>query len=414
MDIALPPPPRPRWKHAWTGAAVLLPLAVYAAVSWSPRTAPARADIRFATVESGGPAFNVPGYGVLAPRRQKLVTAPVGGRVDEIAVQPGMALEPGDLIARLADPAVARAVQAAEQAVRAAGIDVDEAALGGELDAVNARAALADLATQLAMARKEHAAMAELVRRGVVSRLEASRQEARIEALQSQIQAQRERAAVTQKINASRIALKRAALERAAEALALARANQESLSVRADIRASVQEVGVSLGQAVAAGETLAQVASSDELIASLRIPQHRAGAVATGAAATLTVQGRALAAQVLRVDPKVADGMVRVDVLPAGALPAGSRSGQAVTGEIRAAADAGSLYIQGGQHLLAGQRAEVFVLREPGQLVRASVQLGAQTGDYIEVLAGLRAGDRVALSLDPAGHDQSTITLTEP
>jgi HlyD family secretion protein len=412
MDIALQPP-RHRWKPVWLAAAILVPLAVYAAVRWPSRGQLARDDITFAKVEAGGHAFAVSGYGVLAPRRQKLVTAPAGGRIDEIAVQPGMTLRPGDLVARLVDPAAVRAVQAAEQAVRSAGIDVDEARLAGELDAVNARAALADLSAQLSMARREQESTAELVRRGVVSRLDASRQQARIDALQSQQAAQRERARVLQQINAARVAVKRAAAERAAEALAQAKANLDALAVRADAPATVQEVGVSLGQTVSAGATLAQVASSDELIASLRIPQNRAGAVAAGAEATLSVQGRPVAAQVLRVDPKVADGMVRVDLAPTAALPAGLRPGQAVTGEIRAAADTGGLYIQGGRHLLAGQRGEVFVLREPARLERASVQFGAQSGEYIEVLAGLRVGDLVALSLDPAQHDQSTIPLTE-
>ena len=118
-------------------------------------------------------------------------------------------------------------------------------------------------------------------------------------------------------------------LERALEERRLA---ADSLSVKAGIAGVVQSVPVQEGQQLAPGANVARVAKPDTLYAELRIPELDARDLAAGQPASIDMRDRILRGRVVRVDPAVSAGAVRVEVDFDETLPSQARADLSVDG----------------------------------------------------------------------------------
>jgi HlyD family secretion protein len=138
------------------------------------------------------------------------------------------------------------------------------------------------------------------------------------------------------------------------------------------------------------------------------IDEFYLGRIAPGQAASADVGGRSVALRVLRVLPQVANGAFRAEFAFQGAAPPALRRGQTVEVRLTLGDTRQALLLPNGGWLEASGGAWAFVLKGDGRAERRAIAIGRRNPEQVEVLRGLRPGERVVVSsysgLEPYKH----------
>ncbi|MDP9171944.1 MAG: HlyD family efflux transporter periplasmic adaptor subunit, partial [Acidobacteriota bacterium] len=182
------------------------------------------------------------------------------------------------------------------------------------------------------------------------------------------------------------------------------------LRVHAGVTGMLQQLGnasaaatgaptLEAGQNVTAGSILAKVAQQDKLKAQVKITETEAKDVAIGQPASIDTRNGIIPGRVTRIDPSAVNGTVLVDVALMGALPAGARPDLSVDGTIDIERLNDVLYV--GRPTVGQAHSTVTMFRydpDGRTASRVTVKLGRASVNTIEVLEGLKVGDKVILS----------------
>lgn len=335
-------------KARWMARALVAGLGVLSmGAAHAADAAPPLASVPVAAAADGrAAAFD----GVVEALRQTVVAAQVPGAVVALPVKAGDRVKAGQLLLRLD-------ARAAEQQASAAAAQV-----------------LAARAAQEA-ATKEFERQQQLYRDRFISQAALERAEAQHKSAQAQAAAQ-------------------------LAAAGAARTESGFYTVKAPYDGIVSEVSVVLGDLAMPGRPLLTLYDPAALRVSAAVPQS-AAPKADGAAPQAELPGVAAGRiQPLRwqllpaLDPATHTVQLRLD-LPAGTAAA---PGQFARVWLPGAAAAGSRIAVPARAVL--RRAElvaVYVIGADGKPLLRQVRLGAANGEQVEVLAGLAAGERVAL-----------------
>ena len=180
----------------------------------------------------------------------------------------------------------------------------------------------------------------------------------------------------------------------------LARLNWEHTEIRSTIDGVVSSRRVKLGSNLAEGDTAFVVTNDRELLAYLDIPQTELIKFSRGHAAQLRVDsdpGLSFDATVTRISPTInpATGTFRATVL----IDNGDRklaAGMFARFQIAYETHKDALVVPASATVVEDDATVVFVV-EDGAAVRRPVDTGIHSGDYIEILGGLSAGDAIVL-----------------
>jgi HlyD family secretion protein len=150
---------------------------------------------------------------------------------------------------------------------------------------------------------------------------------------------------------------------------------------------------------------LGKVAQPSHLKAELKIAETQVKDIAIGQAADIDTRlsgGGAsghIQGHVSRIDPSILNGTVTVDVALQGPLPAGARPDLSVYGTVELENLKDVLYVGRPVHGQADSTIGIFKIIDDGsEAVRVNVKLGRSSVNTIEVLDGLKVGDKVILS----------------
>jgi HlyD family secretion protein len=169
--------------------------------------------------------------------------------------------------------------------------------------------------------------------------------------------------------------------------------------VRAGIAGVVQSVPVQEGQQLAPGANVARVAKPGTLYAELRIPELDARDLAAGQPAVIDMRDRLVRGRVVRVDPAVTAGAVRVEIEFDEALPSQARADLSVDGTIAIETLKNVRYVGRPVGAQSGASTTVFRAKAGDNVaVRVPVKFGKASVNQIVVLEGLEPGDIVALA----------------
>lgn len=388
-------------KLAWVaGVFIALTGAAFGIAKLEPGApSVAREQLYLDEVKEGTLERKVRGPGVLQPREARWLSTRVDARVDRVLVRAGEAVEADTIIVQLSNPEVERAADAAELEVAAARAEFAAARLELESQRLDRRSSLAEARATAESARLQAVAEQRAFEQQAVSELQYSRSKILSEQLGERAKIEEQRlaaldAAVDAQLQARQARLRQ--LERAAEERRLAAV---SLQVRAGIAGVVQSVPVQEGQQLAPGANVARVAKPGTLYAELRIPEMDARDLAPGLAAAIDMRDRVVRGRVVRVDPAVTAGAVRVEVEFDEKLPSQARADLSVDGTIAIETLKNVRYV--GRPVGAQAESATTVFRaKPGDSVaeRVPVKFGKASVNQIVVLKGLEPGDVVALA----------------
>ncbi|HYN21828.1 MAG TPA: efflux RND transporter periplasmic adaptor subunit [Thermoanaerobaculia bacterium] len=365
------------------------------------------------TVKRGPMLREVRGPGTLVPVDVLLISAPVEGRVERIPALPGIKVEPNTVLLELRDPQVEQTALEAESQLRAAEADYDNLRAQLESALLSQQAEVSAAHSVSEEARLQAEADEVLAKEGILADINMKKSRLRSIQAEKQSKIEVERYQKSASANQAQLAAQRARVDQMRGLYALRRRQLESLKVRAGISGVLQELPVQVGQRVAPGTTLARVARPENLKAELRIPEAQARDVTAGMPATIDARtGTTVRGTVFRVAPSAQEGSVIVDVTFDEPLPRGARPNQSVDGTIQLERLNDVIFVERPAVGQANQMIQLFKLDKDGkEAVRVPVKLGRSSVTTMEILSGLKPGDKVILSDMSAQGDFERIRL---
>lgn len=386
--------PDRRWV-TWLVMAALLAAAGWMGWTWLQRERPLDVEVTTVTERAVGAqatVLNASGY--VTARRRATVSSKVTGKVIEVNVEEGMAVREGQILARLDDTTARAALALAEAQAEAA------------------RGAMRESEVRLAEARVTLTRFLQLVRDGIGTRADADRAQAEVDSLVARIASAREQVEVAER----QVALQRTNLDDT-----IIRAPFSGVAISRDAQAGEMVSPVSAGGGftrtgictivdmrsleieVDVNESYIGRVRPDQSVTAVldaypdfRIPARVITTVPTADRQKATVLVRI---GFRELDPRILPDMgVKVTFLreadDAAQSPQAQPTALVARSAVRQDGDQSVVYV------VVGDRVE-----------RRAVRLGGTDGDRLEVVAGLRAGDRVVVSPPPALGDGSLVAV---
>jgi RND family efflux transporter MFP subunit len=353
------------------------------------------------TVKRGPMERQVRGPGSLVPETEGIrqVSAATDARVERLLIQPGTNVVPDSVILEMSNPELERDALDADWQLKAGQADLANTKVRLRKELLDQQAAAATVESDFHQAELQAETNRGLFKEGLVAGLTLQLSEVRAKELSTRNGIEKKRLEVYSESEKAQIEAQDARVEQQRALARLKRSQMDSLRVRAGIAGVLQEVPVQPGQRVTSGTTLAKVVQRDKLKAQLKIAETQARDVEIGERATIDTRNGIVEGHVSRSDPSVQGGTVTVDVAIDGPLPRGARPDLSVDGTIELEHLADVVYV--GRPAFGSEQGAITLFRlqpDGDEAVRVKVRLGKSSVNAVQVLDGLKPGDKVILS----------------
>jgi len=416
MDIARPSQAgrKKKLRILYGGAGILAILLVTLGLSKLKPAAPTveRGSVWIDTVKRGPMLRQVRGLGTLVPEEIRWIPAETTGRVEKIVLRPGTPVKADTVILVLSNPQVELDSLDANWQLKAAEAETVDLKVRLESQKLDQAAVAAIATANQRQARLQADADETLSKDGLVSDINLKMSQSRAEEQTTRLELEQRRLEISEEAVKAQLAVQEARLEQLRGLAALKRRQLDALQVKAGIDGVLQQLPVEVGQQIATGAILAKVTVPGKLKAELRIPETQAKDIMIDQPAVVDTRNGVVKGHVARIDPAVENGTVKVDVTFDGPLPKGARPDLSVDGtvELERLADV----LQVGRPAFGQEQATVglFVLDASGREAnRVQVKLGKSSVNVVEIVDGLKEGDKVILSDTSAwdAHDRLRI-----
>jgi HlyD family secretion protein len=351
------------------------------------------------SVKRGPMLREVRGLGTLVPEDIRWVAAQTDAHVDKWVLRPPAIVKPDSIIMELSDPAVQRDAVDAEYQLKGAEADYQNLRVQVNSDLMSQKSTEASVRSDYEQAKIQHDTDEKLANEGLTSKLIEQKSRVTVEQLKIRVELEGERTKIATDSANAKLAAQQAKVEQMKALYGLKKSQMEALHVRAGIDGVLQLLPVDVGQHVTPGMNLARVADPKKLRAEVKIAETQAKDVVPGQKASIDTRNGIVNGHVSRVDPSVINGTVTVDVTIDDPLPPGARPDLSVDGTITLENLKDVLFVGRPVHGQSDSTIGLFKLTEDGsEATRVNVKLGRSSVNTIEILDGLRVGDKVILS----------------
>ncbi|MEM7082242.1 MAG: efflux RND transporter periplasmic adaptor subunit [Pseudomonadota bacterium] len=369
------------------------------------------ARLSIAEVTRGDFTRDIASQGVVVAAVSPGVFAPNAGVVT-LEVSAGDRVEKDQVIARIANPALNNALKLEQSTL--ARLDSQL----GRRRIENNRAALAtqqrvDLAqVDLTAAKRELRRAEASWEKQVISRQD--HEKAVDDVARSEIalgHAQRgadlEKESLDFELNALR-------LERDRQALVVADTQRqvEELELLAPVAGIVGNLAVTQKASIARDALIANVVDLSQLEVELRIPSSYSGSVTAGSRVNIRYSGRQHEGLLKSVSPEIENNTVTARVTFGQHTPSDLRQNQRVSAQIMLEERTDVIKVRRGAFLDSSRGRFVFVVND-GVAERRSIESGSTSVDSVEIISGLRPGERIIVSSYEDFVDHERIRLTQ-
>jgi HlyD family secretion protein len=218
--------------------------------------------------------------------------------------------------------------------------------------------------------------------------------------------------AQTEALQTSQLQQLRAAAASLNSSMSVAQSSLGQLNIKAPVTGQLSGFDIQLGQSLQQGERIGQVdsAGADKLQAD--VDEFYLGRVSVGQSATADINGKTYRLKVAKVYPQVRNGQFQIDLTFDGPEPAGVQRGQTIQAKLTVGDSSRATLIPNGAFFNDTGGTWVFVLDKGGNSAsKRQVQLGRKNSDFIEVLGGLKPGERVITSSYSGMVDKDHLTF---
>jgi len=362
------------------------------------------------TVKRGPMLRQVHGLGSLVPEEVVWISAVTDGRVEKIYFQPGTLVKPDTVIMDLSNPTLTQAMMAAEFDLKQAEANLADLNVTLQSTTFDKQAVAAQINSDYSDAKLAADRDVQLAKLGLIPELDVKLSQSKAQQLQFRKELEEKRLGIIPQSVEAQLAAQKVKIDQLKAAFELKKQQVNELHVRAGVAGVLQQLGnattaagnappLEAGQNVTAGSILAKVAQQDKLKAQVKITETEAKDILVGQPASIDTRNGIIPGKVTRIDPAAVNGTVLVDVALSGPLPLGARPDLSVDGTIDIERLNDVVYV--GRPTVGQPNSTVTMFRYDGDgktATRVTVKLGRASVNSIEVLGGLKVGDKVILS----------------
>lgn len=413
MDVVLQEQKKPLWRRKWMALPVIGLVAAVLIGTSSFGTADAVVDqdrVSIAEVQRGEFLVQVRGTGVLTSKHNQVIAANVEGRVERIEREAGAEVRKGDLLARIANPKLHEQLSEVRWELEALKKENHAAEVLLRAELANYRVEARDAASNYELARMKVDAEKTLVERGIASRLTFEQTKLTAQQQKERIDSANERVRMMEERLAAMLAAHQARVRKMENAQSVIQQQVDDLLVHAPIDGVVQQMSLKLGEAVTSGIEVGRIAPHDNLVAILDVQDYQASAIRVGQVVQIDAHGSAIRGKLARIEPTVNNGVVKVEVEILDKLPPDLRANQSIEGVIDVAQRRDALFVARPQMAKGNGRTAVFRV-DGDTAIRTPVEFGLVSTRNIEVVSGLKAGDRIIVSDSAAWGNHERIYI---
>jgi HlyD family secretion protein len=335
-----------------------------------------------------------------------------GGRVEEMAVEDGADVTKGQLLAVLsnADLQLSTLARQTEVEQQLNNMRSQELALQ-QTRSANMRD-LNQAQTDLAKAERQYNLYKPLAEKGFVS----SKQ---FNDTRDDLNYQRQRLAILKRsisqdeaLQASQLAQLRASASSLNSSLGIARSSLSQLNIRAPASGQLSGFTIQLGQSLQQGERLGQIdsAGSNKLVAD--VDEFYLGRVQRDQQATVDADGKTYRLKVNKVLPQVRNGQFQIELIFINGEPKSIQRGQTMQVKLTLGDSSRAVLVPNGAFFNDTGGQWVFVVDRGGSsATKRPIQIGRKNADFIEVISGLKPGEKVITSSYSGLVDKDHLTF---
>lgn len=336
------------------------------------------------------------------------------GRVERVFVEVGSVVKEGDPIIQLENSSLVMDIMNREAELAQQSNNIRNTRLSLEQFKLQLSQQLTDLDNQILQQKKLYDRYAELDKDNLISKQS-------IEQARDQYDYLLKRKELMEKSQRSELALRGSQLEALEQSLARMQANldsvkqrQDQLTIQAPIAGVVTALAAERGETKSAGQRLGQIDALNGFKATAQIKEDNLPRIDVGAAADFDYDGRIYRLDVRKISPEVRDGKFQVELEFKGERPKGIKRGQTLHIRVGLGEISQALLLPQGEYLAATDGDYVYrVDEEAGLALRQSIRIGRQNADVVEVVKGLKAGDRVITSSVSAFGGRDKVVLKD-
>ncbi len=347
-------------------------------------------SVRVLPVEHKQVRRNIESVGSLFPLDEVTVSSEVEGRVDQVLVDVGDHVSAGQTIVKVVQTELQLTLDQQRASLQQARARLGLQASGDDLKDVRTAPEVKKAAADLADAEQKYVRAKTLYEQGLLPKQNFDEAESRHNAA---------RAAYDLSVQA--VENLRAQLAQSKAATSLAQKKVGDSMIRAPFAGQVKERSVTQGQYLKVQTPVMVIVNVDPMRVRLRVPEKMAAWVKTGQEVTVSVEaypGRAFTGKITRINPSV-DQQTRAFEVEAliDNREALLKPGFFVKATIPSSFVADALIVPQDALLYVYGVYKVFVI-DGNTLKEREVKIGERTGDEVEIVEGLSAGERVALA----------------
>lgn len=335
----------------------------------------------------------------VAPLVTVYLDAVEGGRVEQLAVEDGAAVVKGQLLAILSNADLQLSTLARQTEVEQQLNNMRSQELALQQTRSANRRDLNQAETDLSKAQRLYNLQKPLADKGFVTAKVFNDTKDDLEYQKKRLAILKRSIAEDEQLQASQLGQLRASAASMNQSLSIARGSLSQLHLRAPVSGQLSGFSIQLGQSLQQGERLGQIDSAGRNKLEADVDEFYLGRVAVGQTATMEIEGKTYALKVSKIYPQVRNGQFRIDFVFNGPEPGSMQRGQTMQTRLTLGDSSRAVLLPDGAFFNDTGGNWVFVVDEGGKsATRRAVQLGRRNSDFIEVLDGLKPGEKVITS----------------
>lgn len=337
--------------------------------------------------------------GTVQPIQTTVLDAIEGGVVQQVYLESGEFVEPGDTIVVLSNSNLQLSVMQQEAGIYDQINNVRNSRLNHEQNHLRLQEELASAETQLDLLTPRFERDSVLYQDGLISQqdFEQTRQSYRFQQKRYNLNQESFRKDSLQMEN--QIAQLDNSEERMWQSLDGVQQILENLVVTAPIGGQLSTIELNSGQSIDQGEQLGQIDQLDGYKIRANIDEFYLNRVQAGLEGSFEYADTRHEVVVTRIFPVIKDGRFEVDLEFTGEIPDGLRRGQTVRVRLELGSQSTANLLTRGQFYEQTGGNWIFLINEDEtKAYRQPIQLGRGNSDFFEVIEGLNPGDKVITS----------------
>ena len=356
-------------------------------------------QVTIATVESGVFRDFIPIRTAVVPRDTIYLDAIEGGSVERVLAEPGDMVKAGQPLVELGNTNLQLQVIQQESQLNQAISQLQQNEIALEQNKATNERTLADIEFNLTRLNRSEARRATLADRGAASTEELDR-------VRDELEHYRILKLIQVETNLRQTELRNRLLpdihnqvDHLRQNLQVVRSKLDNLIVRAPAAGRVTSIDLKVGENRGPGQRLAEITPETGIKLSADIDEFYLARVREELTADIRIGRNDVPLTVTRVYPQVREGRFTIDLAFLGDEPVGLLPGQTLQGRLALGDDTQALILPAGAFLESAGGGWMFVLVGDGTAAeRRNIKIGRRNFEQVEVLDGLKPGDRAIIS----------------